>query len=304
MKERTGTVNCMIASIIICIIAELIGPLQFKVMGIDVKILTMIWVIIMGILLSPTLLGKVIPPLKKFISKAEIKRAPFLLSLTLYPLGIMVGINAGPKVGIVLQAGPALLFQEAGNMMTMLIALPLGLLLGLGRSAVGGTFSLCRDTALGIIGDKYGLESREGMGTLGTYISGSVFGTLFYSFLAPIGLAIGFHPYALAMASGMGSASMMNAATAALTNAAAPMYAEQILGVSVDFFIQLTILVPKGSLGVFPTLIAGRSNEAELILAPYSKIRILSWRGKHITGILCAQQKIFPVYDEKLDLWK
>lgn len=113
MKERTGTVNCMIASIVICIIAELIGPLQFKVMGIDVKILTMIWVIIMGILLSPTLLGKVIPPLKKFISKAEIKRAPFLLSLTLYPLGIMFGINAGPKVGIVLQAGPALLFQEA-----------------------------------------------------------------------------------------------------------------------------------------------------------------------------------------------
>ena len=206
MKERTGTVNCMIATIIICIIAELIGPLQFKVMGIDVKILTMIWVIIMGILLSPTLLGKVIPPLKKFISNAEIKRAPFLLSLTLYP--------------------------EAGNMMTMLIALPLGLLLGLGRSAVGGTFSLCRDTALGIIGDKYGLESREGMGTLGTYISGSVFGTLFYSFLAPVGLAIGFHPYALAMASGMGSASMMNAATAALTNAAAPMYAEQILAYS------------------------------------------------------------------------
>ena len=35
MKERTGTVNCMIATIIICIIAELIGPLQFKVMGID-----------------------------------------------------------------------------------------------------------------------------------------------------------------------------------------------------------------------------------------------------------------------------
>ena len=140
--------------------------------------------------------------------------------------------DAGPKVGIVLQAGPALLFQEAGNMMTMLIALPLGLLLGLGRSAVGGTFSLCRDTALGIIGDEYGLESREGMGTLGTYISGSVFGTLFYSFLAPVGLAIGFHPYALAMASGMGSASMMNAATAALTNAAAPMYAEQILAYS------------------------------------------------------------------------
>lgn len=116
--------------------------------------------------------------------------------------------------------------------MTMLIALPIGLMLGLGRSAVGGSFSLCRDTALGIIGDKYGLESREGMGTLGTYISGSVFGTLFFSFLAPVGLAIGFHPYALAMASGMGSASMMNAATAALTTAAPAMYSEQIIAYS------------------------------------------------------------------------
>ena len=46
----------MIASIVICIIAELIGPLQFKVMGIDVKILTMIWVIIMGIRFSHPLL--------------------------------------------------------------------------------------------------------------------------------------------------------------------------------------------------------------------------------------------------------
>ena len=232
MKKRTGTVNCMITAIVICVIAELIGPLKFKVAGIDVNILTMIWVIIMGILVSPMLLGKIIPPLKKVISSAEIKRAPFLLSLTLYPLGIMFGINAGPQIGVVLKAGPALLFQEAGNMMTMLIALPLGLMIGLGRSAVGGTFSLCRDTALGIIGDKYGLESREGMGTLGTYISGSVFGTLFYSFLALLGLMIGFHPYALAMASGMGSSSMMNAATAALTNAAPAMYSEQILAYS------------------------------------------------------------------------
>ncbi len=86
--------------------------LQFKVMGIDVKILTMIWVIIMGILLSPTLLGKVIPPLKKFISKAEIKRAPFLLSLTLYPLGIMFGINARPGLNCFTGRCPLYCFRK------------------------------------------------------------------------------------------------------------------------------------------------------------------------------------------------
>lgn len=184
-------------------------------------ILTMIWVIIMGILLSPTLLGKVIPPLKKFISSAEIKRAPFLLSLTLYPLGIMFGINAGPKVGIVLQAGPALLFQEAGNMMTMLIALPLGLLLGYEECVVERSlFAEIRHLVLSEINMVWNPEKEWNTWNL---ILAEV-----YLVLSSIlswhrsGYAIGFHPYALAMASGMGSASMMNAATAALTNAAAP----------------------------------------------------------------------------------
>lgn len=232
MKKSKGTVNCMIAALIISVIAEAIGPLEFTIAGIGVKIMPMIWGVIMGILLSPMLLGKVIPAIKKVIGKKEIERAPFLLSMVLYPLGIMFGISAGPKVGIVLEAGPALILQEGGNIMTMLLALPLGILMGLGRSAVGGTFSLNRDTALGIIGDKYGLNSREGMGSLGTYISGSVFGTLFFSLIAPIGLMIGFHPFALAMASGMGSASMMGAATASLAASAPAGMEEQILAYS------------------------------------------------------------------------
>lgn len=232
MEKKKANRNAIIASLIICLIAEAIGPLEFKVFGINVRIMTLIWAIGLGILLSPDLLGKVIPSIKKFIGENEIKQSPNLLALTLYPLGIMFGISAGPKVGIVLKAGPALLFQELGNLATMLIALPLGVLMGLGRASVGATFSLCRDTALGIIGDKYGLESREGMGCLGTYISGSVFGSLFYSFIAPIGLQLGLHPYALGMASGMGSASMMSAATSALVNAADPSLSQQILAYS------------------------------------------------------------------------
>lgn len=48
----------MIVTLILCIIAELIGPLQFKVMGVDVKILTMIWVIIYGNFIIPLTSGK------------------------------------------------------------------------------------------------------------------------------------------------------------------------------------------------------------------------------------------------------
>lgn len=231
MNKSSGTMNGMIAAFMICIAAESIGPVTFRVMGAEIKLITMMWGIVLGILLSPDLLGKAVPVIRKWITQKEIARAPFLLSLTLYPLGILFGSSAGPNIGIVLQSGPALLLQEFGHIATMLIALPAAVMLGLGRSAVGGTFSLCRDTALGIIGDRYGLSSREGMGALGTYISGSVFGTLLFSILAPIGLFLGFHPFALGMASGMGSASMMGAATAALANAA-PAYKDQILAYS------------------------------------------------------------------------
>lgn len=253
-KIRPGVRNAIIATLLVCIIAELIGPLKFEIKGVTIQIGTLIWAILIAILLSPDLLGKVIPIIKKIIGQDEIKVSPFLLSLTLYPLAIMFGISAGPQIGVVLRAGPALLLQELGNLSTMLIALPLALLMGLGRTSVGATFSLCRDTALGIIGDKYGLESREGMGTLGVYISGSIFGTLLYSLLAPIGLAIGLHPFSLAMASGMGSASMMSAATSALINSTGPEFHQQILaysatsglltavtGVYVEIFISLPL---------------------------------------------------------------
>src|SRR5699024_966503 len=174
MKVNKGSRNAIFVSLVICVLSEIIGPIEFTIFGMPIIIMTLILAILFEILCSSDLIGKIIPSFKKIIGKDEIDVAPELLALTLYPLGIMFGISAGPKVGIVLNAGPALLLQELGNIMTMLIALPLGIMMGLGRTSVGATFSLCRDTALGIIGDKYGLDSREGMGTLGTYISGSV----------------------------------------------------------------------------------------------------------------------------------
>lgn len=105
MKEKAGIRNAIIAAFIITILAELIGPISFKVMGINVTLLSILWAIFIGMAVSPHLLGRVIPALKKFIGDNEINVSPYLLSLTLYPLGIMFGINAEYKVGILLQAG-------------------------------------------------------------------------------------------------------------------------------------------------------------------------------------------------------
>lgn len=230
--KKNGIVNNLIIALFICAIAEWIGPINIKIGTFSIKILSIIWAILMGTAISPYLLGEYIPVIKKIITDIEIKKASNLLSIALYPLGILFGIYAGPRFGIIFEAGPALILQELGNTFTMVIALPLGLLLGLRRSAFGGTFSLCRDTALGIIGDKYGLESEEGMGTLGVYIFGSIFGTLVFTILAPLGLNLGFHPFALAMASGMGSGSMMGAATASLVEASPVALSKDIMAYS------------------------------------------------------------------------
>ena len=63
---------------------------------------------------------------------------------------------------------------------------------------------------------------------MGVYISGTVFGTIFFGLLASFAAAyLPFHPYALAMAAGVGSASMMTAAVGSLT-VMYPEMAEQI----------------------------------------------------------------------------
>ena len=65
--------------------------------------------------------------------------------------------------------------------------------------------------------ERFGLDSPEGEGVLGVYIVGTVFGTIFVGIMASLLAAYTpLHPYSLAMASGVGSASMMTAGVASL----------------------------------------------------------------------------------------
>ena len=73
------------------------------------------------------------------------------------------------------------------------------------------------------------MNSPEGTGVLGTYMIGTVFGTIFFGLLGSFALLTGLHPYALAMASGMGSGSMMTAAASSLAAAADPAMKDTIL---------------------------------------------------------------------------
>ena len=194
-----------------------------------IVLLPMLYAVIIGLLITPDLLGKLIFPLKRLVGPEEIELAGPMVMLALLPLGVRYGTLVGPNIVKIIQAGPAFLLQELGNLGTIFIALPLAMALGLKREAVGAAVSICREPTLGVIGERYGMNSPEGTGTLGTYMVGTVLGTIFFGILGSFSVNTGLHPYALAMACGMGSGSMMTAASGALSMAVSPEMKETIL---------------------------------------------------------------------------
>ena len=177
---------------------------------------------------GPDALGRRIEGLKNICGREEVDLSGSLMMVILLILGVKLGAAAGPNLPKLIAAGPALILQEFGNLGTIFLGLPVALLLGMGREGFGATVSICREDTLGLIGERYGRSSPEGMGTMGTYMVGSLFGTIFFGLLASIGLMTGLHPYALAMACGVGSATMMTASSQALA-AALPEMSEEIL---------------------------------------------------------------------------
>ncbi len=139
-----------------------------------------------------------------------------------------VAVTSGTELQELLEAGPALILQEFGNLGTILLALPFALLLGFSREAVGMTHSIAREPNVGYVANKYGANSPEFRGVMMVYIAGTLIGTIFLGILASVMGAMGLiHPYALAMACGVGSGSMMAASSASLT-AMFPEIADQI----------------------------------------------------------------------------
>ena len=187
-----------------------IGVKEFKITD-DISILLMplIYSLILGLILY---LAKPI----KFVGPKQSKVAEGAMVLFIGVIIAKLAVSSGQAINSIFQVGPALLFQLLGDLGT-LIALPVALLLGFRREVIGMASSICREPNLGIIIDKYGFHSPETRGVLAVFVIGSILGTPFISFLASIcisGLPI--HPYAFAMASGIGSASMNAAALAPL----------------------------------------------------------------------------------------
>lgn len=191
------------------VISEFIGVVNIPIGIGTIVLLPMLYAMIFGVLLTPKFLN--------IAKEKEMDDAGSLISLTLMLLMAKYGTNIGPTLPKILAASPALILQEFGNIGTVLLGIPIAVLLGLKREAIGGAHSIAREPNVALIGDKFGLDSEEGQGVLGVYIVGTVFGTIFIGLMASFLAAnTPLHPYSLAMASGVGSGSMMTAGVGSL----------------------------------------------------------------------------------------
>ena len=154
----------------------------------------------------------------KWIGDEESKIAEEIMAILLGVIISKLAISGGESIYMIFNVGPALILQLFGDICTI-IALPVALLLGFRREAVGMTSSICRDPSVAIIIDKYGVSSPESRGVLFIYIVGTIIGALYMSLFASLCVSLlPLHPYAYAMASGVGSASMNAAGLVPLVN--------------------------------------------------------------------------------------
>jgi hypothetical protein len=218
----------LISAAIVALLAELIGARTIPLGGAySVVLLPLLWALLIGAawgIAAPYLPGVLkIDDQTQAISAAVLQPA---LLIFCAKLGLLVG-GSLPKI---LASGWSLVFQEFGHFFgTMVLGLPVALLLGIKREAIGATFSVGREPSLAIIGEKFGMASPEGRGVLAEYMTGTIFGAVFISLFAGVIASLHiFNPLALAMGAGVGSGGLMAAASGAIAAQETPAVAKDV----------------------------------------------------------------------------
>ena len=233
--------------LLLVILAEIIGPIEIPIAnGVEVIVMPLLYTMVFGLLFY---LDKNV----KWIKKRQSKIAEGAMMLFIGVLIAKLAVSSGQSIYLIFEMGPALLLQELGHLATILVALPVALLLGFKRESIGMTSSIGREPEVAVIVDKYGFNSPESRGIFALFIVGTIIGTVFISFLASLSVSlIPLHPFAFAMASGVGSASM-NAASLGPTLAAFPNLETSIeafagfsnlLSFSIGIYVVIFIAVP------------------------------------------------------------
>ncbi|MCD0500764.1 DUF3100 domain-containing protein [Achromobacter spanius] len=240
-------VRMLAAILLVVVISEAIGSVTFSVGPGKIVLQPMLWAIFIGAIVAA--FGQRMP-VGSAIDKAMQTRISGYLQYALLPFLAKLGLMVGGALPQVREAGWALVFQEFGHFFgTMAIGLPLALLLGIKREAIGATFSVGREPSLAIIGERYGMNSPEGRGVMAEYITGTVIGALFVALMAGFITSLNiFDPRSLAMGAGVGSGSMMAAGVGAIASQQTPEMAHQVAALAAAANLLTTVV------GVYFTL--------------------------------------------------
>lgn len=232
------------------LLAEWVGILRVPLGPGTLLLLPLFYAFVIGVLLNPHLFSRMNRIIPEPVSNAA---GPIIL-IAILPFIAKFGSTIGPAIEQIIAAGPALILQELGNLGTMLLALPFAVMvMRMGREAIGATYSIAREPNIAIISDKYGLRSPEGIGIMGVYVVGTMFGTLYFALMAGYLASLDiFDVRALAMACGVGSGSMVAACSGALAEAMPGMKdellafagASNLLTYATGLYVSLFIALP------------------------------------------------------------
>lgn len=141
------------AALIIVVLAELVGVQKFGL----VVLLPLLYALVFGALVSF--------PRWSVVRLDEMNRAGKMLSVGVLLLITKIALDIGPNIEMIMQSGWALIMQEFGHFFgTLIFGLPVALLVGMKREAIGACYSIDREPNVAIISERFGLDSPEEIG--------------------------------------------------------------------------------------------------------------------------------------------
>ena len=231
-KAFTAIKATIIAAIVIFIAQKIIGKQAIPIGSISLTILPMLFAVMIGMGLSLVGLREKVKVWGKIFTNKEESFCSKMVGFCLLVLGTQYAGMIIPNLENILKAGVPLLLQELGNLLPIFIAIPLAVKFGMGRNAIGACSSISREPSIAVVQAKYGTGTPEYIGVLAIYLCGSVIGTLWFSVLGSISPLTGLHPLALAAGAGVGSGSMLSAASGALISGLDADMAKQVLSIA------------------------------------------------------------------------
>lgn len=214
MKEKLEKPIFVVWVLIVVFISEMIGAQRINLGKFSIGINPLVFAVLIAMIVGIPIFRKGI--IAKIYSDKNVSFAGANMIFIMLPLMARYGADVAPQIQEIIKVGWVFFIQCVGNIGTVIIGLPIALALGLGRQSIGATLGIGREGELAYISEKFGLKGEEGRGVLSMYLIGTLFGAIIFSFLPSLLNLIGFDYRALAIGTGLGSASMMTAASTAV----------------------------------------------------------------------------------------